>query len=71
MGGRDLRSDKSNCTVDDFPLHPSEPWLPCATVPSLYVNIQYNLEVPLRSSASYRETSLCLQRHSEEGLLVW
>ena len=33
--------------------------------------IQYNLEVPLRSSASYRETSLCLQRHSEEGLLVW
>ena len=32
---------------------------------------QYNLEIPLRSSASYRETSLCLQRHSGEGLLVW
>ena len=31
----------------------------------------YNLEIPLRSSASYRETSLCLQRHSGEGLLVW
>ena len=38
MGGKDLRSDKSNCTVDDFPVHPSELWLPCATVPSLYVN---------------------------------
>ena len=35
------------------------------------IYIQYNLEVPLRSSASYRKTSLCLQRHSEEGLLVW